>query len=105
MAAESVVSLSTEERAQLAGILGCKDAELDATFAPFARAAAEEYARMFLGQRVFTRGSDLREYRLLLLMRDVFKRIPDDQEVSNLFQTTSSQCRSVIRSVISKYQY
>ena len=61
---------------------------------------------MFLGQKVFTRGSDLLEYRLLLLTEHAFEgRIPDVQEVCNLFQMTSSGGRSLIRAVMSKYQY
>lgn len=99
------LTLDAGERDQLAGILGCTAAQLDNRFVPYVRAAADEYARMFLGQRVFTRGSDMREYRLFLLMRDVFSGIPDEQKVCDLFQTTETQSRSLIRSVMSKYQY
>jgi hypothetical protein len=61
---------------------------------------------MILGQKVFTRGSDLLEYRLLLLIQHAFNgRIPDEQKVCNLFQTTTSGSRSLIRAVMSKYQY
>jgi hypothetical protein len=98
--------LTKEERAQLASILGCSVSKLDDVLARVAQAAAEEYVRMFMGQKVFTRGSDVREHRLLLLIRYVFgDRIPDEQQVSALFQTTSSQSRALIRSVMSKYQY
>jgi hypothetical protein len=61
---------------------------------------------MFLGQRVFTRGSDAREFRLLLLIKHAFEnRFPDDQRISDLFQTTLSESRSLIKSVSAKYQY
>ena len=61
---------------------------------------------MFLGQRVFTRGSDAREFRLLLLIKHAFaNRFPDDQRISDLFQTTLSESRSLIKSVSAKYQY
>ncbi len=91
--------------AKLAEILECALDELEAALEPYARAAATEYVEMFLGRKVFTRGSDIREYRLFLLMREVFKRLPTEQEVSDLFQTTETQSRSLIRSVMSKYQY
>ena len=75
-------------------------------FASYAEAAAEEYARMFLGQKIFTRGSDIREYRLFLLIRTAFKNeIPDEQDVCALFQCTLSQSRALLRAVTSKYQY
>jgi hypothetical protein len=98
--------LNDEEKAQLAGILHCDAGALDAVLAPYAAAALEEYARMFIGQRVFTRGSDMHEYRLFLLIKQPLEgRIPDEQHVSDLFQTTANQSRSLIRSVIAKYQY
>lgn len=60
---------------------------------------------MFIGQRVFTRGRDIQEYRLFLLIRGPFgNTIPDDQMVCDLFQTTT-QSRALVRSVMSKYQY
>jgi hypothetical protein len=73
------VELTAEEKKQLAAILGTTASNLDAALKPFAKAALEEYVRMFLGQRVFTRGSDAREFRLLLLIKHAFdNRFPDD---------------------------
>lgn len=100
------VELLKEEEDKLAGILNCKGAELEKALGPFANAAIEEYLRMFLGQKVFTRGSDFREYRLFLLIKYAYPDcIPNEQTVSDLFSTTASQSRSLIRSVMSKYQY
>lgn len=99
--------LSEAERAQLAHILSSTDEEqLDEKLRAFSEAATEEYVRMVLGQRVFTRGQDVREYRLYLLIRHFFKgRLPTEQEISALFQTTTSQSRALLRAVMSKYQY
>ena len=95
-----------DEIDQLAGILECAEDELPETIAPFAKAALEEYIRMFLGQKVFTRGADFREYRLFLLVQHVFdNKIPDEQQISDLFQTTANQSRTLTRSIMSKYQY
>jgi hypothetical protein len=106
MAISVSVELKEDEQAQLAAILGTTVAELEGKLAPFAQAAVEEYVRMFLGQRVFTRGSDAREFRLLLLIKHAFEdRFPDDQRISDLFQTTLSESRSLIKSVSAKYQY
>lgn len=106
MAITIALPLTADEKAQLAGILHCGPDEIDGVLTPFAAAALEEYARMFIGQRVFTRGADIAEYRLFLLIRGPFdNHIPDEQRVSDLFQTTATQSRSLIRSVMSKYQY
>ena len=99
--------LNEEEVNLLATILGAKnEAALRNTLAQIARAAFEEYIRMFIGQRVFTRGKDMLEYRLFLLTKEYFdNRIPGEQEVSDLFQTTSAESKGLIKSVMSKYQY
>jgi len=48
----------------------------------------------------------MREYRLLLLIQNAFdKKLPDEQRISDLFQTTASQSRALLRAVMSKYQY
>ena len=102
----ATLNLNTDEKRQLADIIGCQRGQLNAALRPFATAALEELVRMFLGQSVFTRGSDMREYRLFLLIRHAFgNRVPSEQKVCDLFQTTSSESRSLIRSVVSKYQY
>jgi len=61
---------------------------------------------MILGQKVFTRIQDIKGYRLYLLIKEVFNnRIPDDQKITDLFQTTPSESKSLVRSITSKYQY
>jgi len=100
------VDLTKDEEKSLQRILRQEKEKWPAGFEPYAAAAVEEYARMFLGQRVFTRGSDVREYRLALLIRTAFgNKIPDEQTVGDLFQCTLSQSRALLRAVMSKYQY
>jgi hypothetical protein len=100
------LSLSQSEQGELAQILGVNEEELPAALTTYASAALLEYVTMFLGQKVFRRGSDLQEYRLLLLIDKVFdSMIPDEEDVCRLFQTTSAESRALIRRVMSKYQY
>jgi hypothetical protein len=99
------LTLSDDDEAELSRILGCKPAKLSDALAPYASAALIEYVMMFLGQKVFTRGSDIREYRLLLLIQNVLdNHIPDEARVSRLFQSTTSESRALLRAVMSKYQ-
>jgi hypothetical protein len=98
--------LTDGERAQLAATFGCAPDELDARISLYTDAAREEYLRMVLGQRVFTRGQDIREYRLLLLIQHVFGgRLPSEAQVCAIFQTTTTQSRTLLRSVLAKFQY
>jgi len=100
------ITLTDDEHAELAKILDCTQNQLAKTIAPFATAALREVVSMILGQKVFTRGSDMLEYRLLLFIAHAFNgRLPHEQKVCNLFQTTTSGSRSLIRAVMSKYQY
>jgi hypothetical protein len=102
----ATVVLTDAERTELARILDCPAGQLAQRLRPFASAALKEYVTMFLGQKVFNRGSDMREYRLFLLIEEAFhNEVPEEQEISRLFQTTATESRSLIRSVMSKYQY
>ncbi|MGH7022228.1 MAG: hypothetical protein ACREEB_01410 [Caulobacteraceae bacterium] len=103
---QATMQLSAADQAALAGILGCGEAEIEATLSRFASAALREYVEMFLGKGVFTRGSDLLEFRLRLLTEHAFANtIPDEARVSQLFQTSPQASRTMIRSLVSKYQY
>lgn len=100
------LSLTAEEKRELAAILGCTQAQLANRLTDFASAALTEYVSMMLGQKVFRRGSDMLEYRLFLLITHAFgNKIPDEQDVCRVFQATTSESRSLIRSVMSKFQY
>ena len=50
------LELTDDEKTQLASILGTTSDGLEEALAPYAQASLDEYVRMFLGQRVFTRG-------------------------------------------------
>ena len=98
--------LTRDEKRQLARILQCDVRDLSRRLARYREAAEEELVRMILGQRVFTRGQDMREYRLLLLIQHVFEgKLPTEQMISALFQTSTTQSRALLRAVMSKYQY
>ena len=98
--------LNQAERRQLAATFGVAEPDVDSALSKYREAAEEEYLRMILGQRVFTRGQDMREYRLFLLIIHVFgRRLPSEGMISGLFQTTATQSKSLLRAVMSKYQY
>lgn len=100
------INISEQEKTELASILNCSKESLPTELSKFGAAALQEYISMFLGQKVFKRGSDILEYRLFLLIEEAYgNKVPDEQDVCKLFQTSSTESRSLIRSVISKYQY
>ncbi len=50
------IQLTTEEKRELASILGCTQARIAESLQAHASAALKEYVSMFLGQKVFSRG-------------------------------------------------
>jgi hypothetical protein len=97
---------SDAERDQLADALGCAVKDLDGRLAEFVSAAEEEYVRMILGQHVYSRGQDIKIYRLSLMIKHAFGgQLPTEGQNSAHFQTTASESRSLLRAVRAKYQY
>lgn len=71
-----------------------------------AESAFREYVEQYLGRRALSRGSDILEHRLHLLIRYAYaNQVPTESEVSGLFQTTASQSRALIRNTLSKYRF
>ena len=101
---ETIINLPDSDVNELAKIIGCSEAELEENLKVYSSAALQELISMFLGQKVFSRGSNLLEYKLYLLIKNAFSgRIPNEQRVCRLFQKTSTGSRSLIRAVMSKY--
>lgn len=106
MEVTTTIELNDEDQEELTRILDCSKQEISDSLSPYSSAALKEYVSMFLGQKIFRRGSDINEYRLFLLITHVFdNRIPDEQEVCRFFQTSASESRALIRAVMSKFQY
>lgn len=59
---------------------------------------------MMSGEKVFSRASDIREYRLLLLIENVFGEMPSEKVVANLFQLKNSEARTLMKNVDAKYR-
>src|SRR5699024_6128578 len=101
----TTLTLTAAEEAEISAILGCDVADLNARLNSCLAASIQEYLAMFRGQKVFKRGSDLLEYRLLLLTETAFNgAIPDERTVSSLFQPSGTESGSLMRSVISTSQ-
>ena len=101
-----IPAIEAGETNLLKSILHCTDAELNDKLNKVAQASFEEYRKMILGQKVFTRGRDIIEFRLFIFIKYFFNgKIPDEQKICDLFQVTATESRSLIKSIMSKYQY
>ncbi|HAM98449.1 MAG TPA: hypothetical protein DCQ26_07535 [Marinilabiliales bacterium] len=101
------LNFENSEKELLKSILHCDtEAKLNDKLNKLSRSAFEEIRKMVIGQKVFTRGRDILEFRLFNLISYYFEgKIPDEQKICDLFQITATESRAIVRSIMSKYQY
>lgn len=103
---EISIEINADEHSQLISVFEVDDQGLKQKLVLVAQAALSEYLRMILGQKVFSRASDIFEYRLLLLVKEVFGNVmPEEQKVGDFFQMTESRAGALIRAASSKYRF
>lgn len=91
---------------RLESATGVARGKLDKDLPGHAKAAFAEYIEQYLGRRALSRGSDILEHRLHLLIRHAYaNQVPTEAQVSGLFQTTPAQSKTLIRNTLSKYRF
>ncbi len=87
-------------------LLDCTTAQLPSRLSAHAKAALHEYVECYMGRRAYSRGSDILEHRLSLLIQHVLgDRMPEAAQVSDFFQTNLTTSRSLIRNTFAKFRY
>jgi type III secretion system FlhB-like substrate exporter len=100
------VDLTDVEQERLGKVLDCKKTELPKVLQAHGKAAVTEYIHMFLGRANIRIASDSKEVRLLMMIQYVFDgSIPDEYKISRIFHLTLSQARTLIKTVLAKYQF
>ena len=97
--------LTDAERERLASGLAVDARDLPAYLDRIAAAAAREYLDLFLGRRIPSTAKESRELRLLLLVQHVFRAMPPTTVVSDLFQLTTSQARTLVRNTRTRFRF
>lgn len=99
------MNLSHEDEELLAHLLGDQP-DLETVLSQHARAALGEYVEVYLGRRSSSRGADIQELRLALLIEHAFGgRIPDEVMVGALLKTPPSGSRTLIRNTLARYRH
>lgn len=95
--------LNESEKKRLMDTLNMKE-ELDIN--GIVMASFIEYKDMLLGNGLPTRADEIKQYRLLHLIKQHFKgRIPNESEVSSMFQLTETESKSLIKNVRARFRY
>lgn len=99
------IDLEPDELAALADALGCSQAQVPARLAGFAQAALREYAEMILGTGPVASATEMRERRLVRLIRHAYAgRFPDVHEISRVFNVPPTAAKTMLRNVMSKHR-
>ncbi|MFC7481058.1 hypothetical protein ACFQX7_14855 [Luedemannella flava] len=102
----AAADVTDSDRAQLAYALGIAPADVPGALERIAAAATEEYLDMILGRRLPRRLEEIREQRLVLLVRHLFaNHLPTEEQVARVFQLTPQQSRALLRGVMAKHRY
>jgi hypothetical protein len=100
--------LTENEKNKLMKLLGCEndDEKFAIDITKIAQASLCEYKDMLLGMGMPTRADEIRQYRLLHLIKNYFiDRLPSEAEVSSMFQLTQSKSKSLIQNAITRFRY
>lgn len=99
--------LSEADKNVLKNVLRCSnDNELGVALLGITKAALSEYLEMLLGKQLPTRANEIRERRLFHLLKHFFTgRIPNESEISAMFQLTDTGSRSLLRNARTKFRY
>lgn len=98
---------SEEERVQLKNLFKSQDNhEFNRAIQRIALSALTEYKEMLLGKGLPTRADEIKQHRLLHLVKHYFQGvIPNEAEVSSMFQLTETESRALIRNVRTRFRY
>lgn len=97
------IDLSQEDDDRLAALLGSAPTR-EAVLSQHARAALGEYIEVYLGRRGSSRGADVQELRLAMLVEHAFGGLlPDEAKVGALLKSPESSSRTLIRNTLARY--
>lgn len=98
------LDLDDAERKILRDLLMCGDDKLSDALNPYATAAAHEYVDMFTGSGPITTASDLRERRLVSIIRHGLHAFPKAALIARLFRIPPASASALLRNVSAKHE-
>ena len=98
---------TAEEKTRLMRLFGTNnDAQFLDALGRVILASLDEYKEMFLGMGMPSRASEIREFRLYHLIKQFFNgQIPDELEVSSMFQLPESRSKNLILYVLTRFRF
>lgn len=102
-----LVDFPQEDLDRLRRVLEARDDnEFSQKMSKVAYASLYELTRMLLGENLPTRADDIRQHRLLHLIKFLYgDRLPTETQISTMFQITASQSKTLLRNAISRFKH
>ncbi len=95
-----------EQRALFKKTLKIEDAEVQSALNKVSKAAFTEYLNMFVEGGMPNRADEAKQDRLLYLIQSYFSSLlPNESQVSTMFQLTPSQSKTLLRNTVSRYRH
>lgn len=98
--------LSVEECKTIIACLGLKETKgPNEVIAKIGLCALLEYKKMFLESGLPTKADEVRQERLFFLIKGIYiESLPTEQQVSTIFQLSTSRSKSLLRNTIASYR-
>ena len=97
--------LSESEIKIIKNSLGLNNSTINEALSNFAKAAFMEYVKMIKDNGLPSKVSEIQQERLFFLLMYYFKdHLPDENEISSIFQLSSIQSKSLLRNTKSRYR-
>jgi hypothetical protein len=98
--------LNEGEKNRLIGCLDGSEEQIGEILQNIIKASFNEYKEMLLGKGLPTRADEIKQHRLLHLIKYYFNgKLPTETQVSLMFQLTESESRSLIKNVKTRFRY
>lgn len=96
--------LTNDDKDLIKGCFKIDDTELNNTLQKISKAAFMEYLKMIKDKGIPTRADEVMQERLYFLLIYFFEnKIPSENELCSIFHLTSSQSKTLLRNIKSKY--
>ena len=88
----------------LRDLFNCRNDELGEVLKPYVTAAAHEYVDMFTGLAPISTATDVRERRLVSIIRHGLREIPKAALIAKLFRMPPTAASTLLRNVSAKHE-
>jgi hypothetical protein len=100
------IDISVTDRTIILQSLNIEDpTEIQGVLSKIAKCSLLEYRKMFIEKGLPTKAAEVMQERLFYLIKGYFhNRLPNEQEISTIFQLTSSGAKTLLKNTMSRYR-